>query len=121
MYTTFLASSFRTLRFGINEAHGRGMALQMNYLLDAGGFVANPDGTFRVAPDRIAAGVRSLAHDLLTIEATGDYDGAKKMLDRLAVVRPVVQAALDRLKDLPTDINPRHVTAERLAPSHSRH
>jgi hypothetical protein len=116
MYTTFLASAFRTLRFGINEAHGRGMALQMNYLLDAGAFAPDPDGTFRVVPDRVAAGVRRLAHDLLTIEATGDYAAAKKMLDDLAVVRPVVQKALDRLKDLPTDINPRHVTAERIAP-----
>ena len=114
MYTTFLASAFRTMRFGINEAHGRGMALQMNYLLDKGAFAANSDGTFRVVPDKVAAGVRDLAHELLTIEATGDYARAKKMLDTLAVVRPVVQSALDKLKDLPTDINPRHVTAEQI-------
>ena len=38
LYTTFLASSFRTLRFGINEAHGKGMALQFNYLTDKGAF-----------------------------------------------------------------------------------
>ena len=37
MYTTFLASAFRSLRFGINEAHGRGQAIQLNYLLDKGG------------------------------------------------------------------------------------
>lgn len=115
MYTTFLASAFRTLRFGTNEAHGRGMALQMNYLLDKGAFAANSDGTFRVVPDKVAAGVRDLAHDLLTIEATGDYARAKKMLDTLGVVRPVVKTALDRLQDLPTDISPRHVTADQIA------
>lgn len=120
LYTTFLASSFRTLRFGINEAHGRGMALQMNYLLDHGAFAANADGTFRVVPDKVAAGVRKLANELLTIEATGNYAGAKKMLDELAVIRPVVQQALDRLKDIPTDINPRHVTAEQLATGNQR-
>ena len=39
LYTTYLASSFRTLRFGLNEAHGKGMALQFNYLTDKGAFV----------------------------------------------------------------------------------
>ena len=48
MYTTFLASAFRSIRFGINEAHGKGIALQLNYLLDQGAFVVNADGTFSV-------------------------------------------------------------------------
>ena len=48
MYTTFLASSFRSIRFGVNEAHGRGIAVQLNYFLDAGAFKALPDGTFSV-------------------------------------------------------------------------
>src|SRR5262249_36301156 len=46
LYTSFLASTFRTLRFGLHEAHGKGMALQFNYLREKGAFVANPDGTF---------------------------------------------------------------------------
>ncbi|MBC7924056.1 MAG: hypothetical protein H7039_00200, partial [Bryobacteraceae bacterium] len=116
LYTTFLASAFRTLRFGVNEAHGRGMALQLNYLLDKGAFALNKDGTYQAVPDRIGSGVRELAHDLLTIEATGDYAGAKAMLDKLAVVRPAMKATLDKLKDLPTDINPSHVTARALVP-----
>ena len=48
LYTTFLASTFRSIRFGINEAHGRGIAVQLNYLLDQGGFLVRPDGTFAV-------------------------------------------------------------------------
>jgi hypothetical protein len=115
LYTTFLASAFRTMRFGISEAHGRGMALQFNYLSDKGAFAADADGTFRVVPEKIADAVKDLARDLLTIEAIGDYSRAKEMLDKLAVVRPQLRAALDRLKDLPTDINPKHVTAEELA------
>ncbi len=42
LYTTFLASAFRSVRFGLTEAHGKGMALQFNYLTDKGAFVANP-------------------------------------------------------------------------------
>src|SRR5215471_1094084 len=106
LYTTFLASAFRSVRFGITEAHGRGMALQFNYLVDKGAFVANPDGTFAVAPAKIKGAVRDLAHDLLTIESEGNYAQAKRMLDTLAVIRPEMQRALDRLKDLPTDIDP---------------
>jgi hypothetical protein len=106
LYTTFLASAFRSLRFGLNEAHGKGMALQMNYLLDKGAFVANADGTFAVNHAKVKQGVRDLAHDLLTLEATGDYAGAKKMLDALGVIRPEVAAAIARLKDIPTDIVP---------------
>jgi len=106
LYTTFLASSFRTLRFGIHEAHGKGMAMQFNYLMDKGAFVARPDGKFAVDFTKIKGGVRDLVHDLLTIEAAGDYAGAKKMLDTLAVLRPPLVEALGKLKDLPTDIEP---------------
>jgi len=106
LYTTFLASSFRTLRFGVHEAHGKGMALQFNYLTDKGAFVARPDGTFAVDSSKIKGAVRDLVHDLLEIEATGDYARAKNMLDTLGVLRPPMQKALDRLQDLPTDIEP---------------
>lgn len=106
LYVTFLASSFRTLRFGVHEAHGKGMALQFNYLTDKGAFVAKPDGTFTVDAARIKEAVRDLVHDLLEIEATGDYARAKQMLDTLGKLRPPMQQALDRLQDLPTDIEP---------------
>jgi hypothetical protein len=82
------------------------MALQFNYLLDKGAFVARPDGTFAVDFSKIQPAVRDLVRNLLTIEATGDYAGAKKMLDQLAVVRPVVQQAIAKLTDIPTDIEP---------------
>jgi hypothetical protein len=106
LYTTFLASSFRTLRFGVHEAHGKGMALQFNYLMDKGAFVAKPDGTFAVDFAKIQGAVRDLVHDLLDIEATGDYARARKMLDDLGVIRPPLAKALDKLKDIPTDIEP---------------
>lgn len=106
LYTTFLASAFRSLRFGLTEAHGKGMALQFNYITEKGGFVANRDGTFAVDFTKIKGAVRDLTHDLLTIEAQGDYAAAKKMLDQWGVVRPEMQRAIDGLKDVPTDIDP---------------
>jgi hypothetical protein len=106
LYTTFLASAFRSLRFGLTEAHGKGMALQFNYITEKGGFVANADGTFAVDFARIKGAVRDLTHDLLMIEALGDYAGAKKMLDQWGIVRPEMQRAIDGLKSVPTDIDP---------------
>lgn len=114
LYNTFLASSFRTLRFGITEAHGRGMALQFNYFADQGAFVARPDGTFEVDFTKIKQAVRDLAHQLLTIEAHGDYAAAKQMLDQYGVLRPQLTHALAKLNGIPVDIHPSFVTADEL-------
>jgi hypothetical protein len=116
LYATYLASAFRTLRFGLNDAHGKGMAIQFNYLMDKGALVQSADGTFSVDMSKIKAAVAELDHDLLTIEAEGNYAGAKKMLDELGVVRPVLRKALDSLEGIPTDIEPIFVTADELAP-----
>jgi hypothetical protein len=114
MYTTFLASSFRTLRFGMTEAHAKGMALQVNYLLDTGGFRVNPDGTFSMDLRKTKKGVIGLTHELMTLQATGDYAGTKRLLDRLVVIRPEVKVVLDRMDKVPVDIRPRFITAESL-------
>jgi hypothetical protein len=114
MYTTFLASAFRTLRFGMDDAHARGMAMQVNYLLDAGAYRVNPDGTFSVDLRKAKKAVAGLSHDLLTLEATGDYAAGQKMLERLVVMRPEVKAVLDKLGNVPVDIRPRFVTADAL-------
>jgi hypothetical protein len=114
MYTTFLASCFRSIRFGVNEAHGKGVAIQLNYLLDQGGFVVKDDGTFGVNAEKIKDGVTALTRDIMTMQAEGDYAKAKELGDRLGVVRPPVKAALDKLADVPVDIEPRFTTAEQL-------
>jgi hypothetical protein len=116
LYTTYLASAFRSLRFGLNDAHGKGMAIQFNYLTDKGAFVQHADGTFSVEMSKVKSAIADLDHDLLTIEAEGNYAGAKKMLDELGVVRPSLRKALDSLQGIPTDIEPIFVTADDLAP-----
>jgi hypothetical protein len=110
LYTTFLASAFRTLRFGTNEAHGKGMAMQFNYLTDKGAFVKR-NNAWDVNLTKVQGAVRDLAHDLLTIEATGDYAGAKKMLDTLGVIRPDTGATLKSVSIVPVDIRPAFATA----------
>jgi hypothetical protein len=92
------------------------MAMQVNYITEKGGFSTRPDGTFEVNFAKIKEAVRELDHDLLTIEATGDYTGAKHMLDQWGVMSPGLVKALKRLEGIPVDIQPVFVTANQLAP-----
>ena len=107
LYTTFLASAFRTLRFGIQEAHGRGMAVQFNHLMDRGAIVSRDDGTFSVDLAKVKEAVRELARQIMTIQAEGNYEAARDLIERMAVIRPPLKRALDKLEGLPVDITPR--------------
>ena len=106
LYTTYLASSFRTMRFGLQDAHARGQAMQFNYFLDQGAFTANADGTFGVDVAKMKEAVKSLDGKLLTLEATGDYAGARDWMGKMGILRPETKQALARLKSVPTDIAP---------------
>jgi hypothetical protein len=115
LYNTFLASCFRTLHFGLTDSHARGMAIQVNYILDKGGFVSHGDGTFSVDFKKIKQAVMDLDREFLTIEATGDYARAKAMMTKYVVIRPDVQKALDKMsKSVPNDIRPAFSTAASL-------
>jgi hypothetical protein len=116
LYTTYMASMFRSLRFGLSDAHGKGMAIQFNYLMDKGAFARQADGTFVLDLKKFQLGVRDLDHDLLTIEAQGDYTTAKKMLDEMGVIRPTLRKSFERLEGIPTDVEFNFVTADELAP-----
>ncbi|MFP2962674.1 dipeptidyl-peptidase 3 family protein [Myxococcus sp. 1LA] len=114
MYTTFLASAFRSIRFGVDEAHGKGIAVQLNSFLDTGAVKVNADGTFSVVPAKMKQAVTSLTKQLMEIQGRGDRKAAEALLAKQGVVRPPVQRVLERLKDVPVDIAPRYVTAEEL-------
>ncbi|RKP05352.1 MutT/nudix family protein [Thamnocephalis sphaerospora] len=106
-YTTYLASSFRSIRFGLNEAHGRGQAAQLNYLIDQDGFAYDAaTGRFRVNFDRIEAAVSLLAHEILVLQGDGDKARVKAFLDKYAVNRDYTSAALARLAQVPIDVQP---------------
>ena len=115
MYTTFLASAFRSIRFGLTEAHALGIALQLNTLLDAGAVKVAGDGTFSVDRSKIKEAVAALTKELMELQASGDVAKARAMLQQRAVARPEVKKVLDRLLAVPVDIEPKFVTADALA------
>jgi hypothetical protein len=113
MYVTFLASAFRSLRFGVHEAHGKGMALQINYMMAAKAFVYDETtGTFSVDIPRAKDAVKKLTGEIMTIQAVGDYAKAKEMLTRLSVLEPAVERTLAKLSSIPVDIVPVKSPAE---------
>lgn len=107
MYITYLAGIFRSVRFGTGDAHGKGMALQFNYLSDEGAFSRDDAaGTYRVDFGKIKDAVRKLTGEIMTIQAEGSYDRAKELLDRFGQIRPAMQSTLDKLTGVPVDIDP---------------
>jgi uncharacterized protein YjbJ (UPF0337 family) len=107
LYTTYLASMFRSVRFGITEAHGKGVAMQFNYLTDQGAIIYDDkSGTFSVDQTKVKEAVRKLTHDILTLQAEGSYDKAKAMLDTYGLIRPQMKSAFDKLGNVPVDIEP---------------
>jgi len=106
LYATMLGGMFRSIRFGIDEAHGGGVAIQLNYYLDQGASKREPDGRFSVDDARMKQSVRNLASELLILEAKGDYDGAKAFVQKYRNLRPDVSSVLEKLKNVPVDILP---------------
>jgi hypothetical protein len=106
LYATYAGLHFRSMRFGIDEAHGRGTAVQWNWLRENGAITPNADGTFRVDFPKMRAGVQSLATELLMIQATGDYARAQRLLTKYGVSTPEIESVTARLKDIPVDITP---------------
>jgi hypothetical protein len=103
---TYTAGMFRTTRFGVAEAHGLGMVLQANYLLEKGAVEITEEGRFRPVEGLFEESFKSLAHELLMIQALGDYDAALAMVERYGNVHPKMASAIESLTDLPVDVDP---------------
>ena len=107
IYPTFTASFFRSVRFGLAEAHNLDGAMLFNRIMDQGGIVLEPaTGLFRVDIEKMKAATRQICGEILTIEAEGDYAGARALLNKYAVLRPAMRQGLDRLTAIPVDIAP---------------
>ncbi len=118
MYTTFLTSMFRSVRFGLNEAHGKGVAIQFNYLTLEGGIrIDEISGTFSIDDSKIKDAVQSLVRDILTLQAEGSYAKAKAMIDRFAIIHPAMQKTLEKFDNIPVDIEPIFPFAPKVAGS----
>ena len=105
-YTTFMAGIFRSVRFGAASAHGKANMLTFNYFQNEGAFVRNEDGRYAINFEKMKVAVEKLAGDILMHQGNGDYEVTKAWLGENCVIRPELQADLDRVNasGIPVDI-----------------
>ena len=105
-YTTFMAGIFRSVRFGAASAHGKANMLTFNYFQNEGAFVRNEEGRYAIDFDKMKVAVEKLAGDILKHQGDGDYEATKAWMGEMSVIKPELQADLDRVNaaGIPTDI-----------------
>ncbi|MCA6073747.1 dipeptidyl-peptidase 3 family protein [Fulvivirga sedimenti] len=106
-YVTFMASIFRSVRFGASSAHGKANMIRFNYFQDMGAFSKNAEsGYYSIDFDKMQEAMNALSNEILTIQGNGDYDAAAALVNEKAVIGNELQLDLDRLSALgiPVDI-----------------
>jgi hypothetical protein len=103
---TYVAGLFRSARFGVDEAHGQGVVAQFNYLAQKGALVMDAHGRVHAVSEKFPGAIKDLLHDMLMLQARGDYEGTKKFLDTYGKPTQGMRDAIGRLKAVPVDIKP---------------
>ena len=106
-YTTFLASIFRSVRFGSASAHGRANLIRFNYFREQGAFSRDAaTGTYAVNPDSMVRAMNNLSREILTLQGDGDYEAVAAFVETYSPMPKQLQADLGRLQDagIPVDI-----------------
>lgn len=111
LYITNAGLLFRSMRFGISEAHGRGTAVQWNWYREKGAIVPSGQNQFKVDLPKMQEAVKSLSNELLMIEATGDFQRAERLLEKYGVTNEEINRVTESLKGIPVDIAPVFPTA----------
>jgi hypothetical protein len=106
-YVTFMASIFRSVRFGVASSHGKANMIRFYYFQKNGAFTReDATGTYRVDFEKMQAAMNDLGHMILTIQGDGDYDAARTLVEEKGFIREDLQKDLDRLQalNIPVDI-----------------
>ena len=105
-YVTFMASIFRSVRFGAASAHGQANMVRFNFFKEKGAFVLNENGTYAVAFDKMTEAMNELSAIILKLQGDGDYDGVVKLLQTQGGIDDQLKADLEKLNQagIPVDI-----------------
>jgi hypothetical protein len=103
---TFMASIFRSVRFGASSAHGKANMIRFNFFQEKGAFERLEDGTYKVNIDKLQTAANDLSNLILTLQGDGNYDGVAALVKEKGVIGTQLQADLDRLseKGIPVDV-----------------
>ena len=106
-YVSFLGSLFRSIRFGLDEAHGKAAAISLNYLLENGGI--NYDETsnkWSIDFDNFEEGIKKLSADLMILEGDGDNEKVEEFFAKWTKETPQITKAFETVEDIAIDVLP---------------
>lgn len=104
--TTFMASIFRSVRFGASSAHGKANMIRFNFFKEKEAFIKNQDGAYRVNYDKMEQAMKELSSIILTLQGNGDYEGVAKLVAEKGKITSELKEDLQRLSDenIPVDV-----------------
>jgi hypothetical protein len=105
-YASYVAGIFRTVRFGVAEAHGQAEMMEFNYLSERGAITRQSSGRYAIDYQRMPADIKDLAKELLEIEATGDRTRGENWFKKYGTMPPELQASLKSAAGVPVDVDP---------------
>jgi hypothetical protein len=105
-YASHLAGIFRTVRFGVAEAHARAEMMEFNYFAEQGAITRDASGRYAIDFVKFPVAVASLARELLEIEATGNRARAEAWFRKYGTMPADLQAALAKTGSVPVDVDP---------------
>jgi hypothetical protein len=105
-YASYVGDLFRTVRFGIAEAHGQAETMELNYFLERGAITRDASGRYAMDYQKIAGATTDLAKELLAMEATGDGPRAESWFHKYESIPPQLKSSLEAIADIPVDIDP---------------
>ncbi len=106
-YASYVGGIFRTVRYGIGEAHGKAEIMEFNFLSEQKAITRNPqDRHYHIDYRRMPEALAKLSRELLQIEATGNRARAEAWFDRYDKMPSTLQSALAKCQDVPVDIDP---------------
>lgn len=106
---SYLGGLFRSMRFGVHEAHGAANVIQFNWFKEKGIIRPARDGRFVANSHGLAEATSSLLETLCTLQASGTPEDAARFLDRYAKPGQDIIGALELVASVPTDIRPEYV------------
>lgn len=113
LLVSYFAGLFRSVRFGIAEAHGKGAAMQINYYLTEGAATFDPaTGRFSVDRPKLAAAIRTLVNRVCLLQHQGDKAAVDAFLAQYGVMSPAMSQALGKIEGVPVDIRPSYPLAQ---------
>jgi hypothetical protein len=105
-YASYVAGIFRTVRFGVAEAHGQAEMMEFNYLSERGAIVRQAAGRYAIDYGRMPGTINDLAKELLEIEATGDRARAESWFKKYGTMPAELRDSLKAAASVPVDVDP---------------